>query len=349
MGSVVTASTLTRLAAINEDGEISETMQFQAYQNVQQQQQQHQADSSSQDVQQLPTYTNNNLDDLKQATKKTPIRLVTFDFTGTLAMVKGNTADHYLAALKDTILSNPKLGEKAWETLEKEDPAIHQRIVPAFASAYKRQMQVLPNFGYGSGSSEDWWKAVIIQTFNCSGVPKALLDEVKDQVSCVLYKRFATSAAWELYPEVPSLIRALNASGITLGVVSNFDSRLGPILSSLGIDSYFRFVLTSGELGVEKPSRKIFEEAMALGGVDSAEEMLHVGDTVKTDVVGPIDFGMPFVYVQRVGDELKQDDSPQAKTSEEVLAERGSADHDALAMKRNTVRNLTALADIVIA
>jgi len=127
MGSVVTASTLTRLAAINEDGEISETMQFQAYQNVQQQQQQHQADSSSQDVQQLPTYTNNNLDDLKQATKKTPIRLVTFDFTGTLAMVKGNTADHYLAALKDTILSNPKLGEKAWETLEKEDPAIHQR------------------------------------------------------------------------------------------------------------------------------------------------------------------------------------------------------------------------------
>mmetsp|Transcript_32685 Transcript_32685/g.60783 ORF Transcript_32685/g.60783 Transcript_32685/m.60783 type:complete len:366 (-) Transcript_32685:292-1389(-) len=262
------------------------------------------------------------------------IKAVTFDFTGTLAQVKGSTEEHYLDELKAVVLAD--YGHKTWA--EVDEASIRPRLLKAFYSAYKARMRELPNFGYGKIESEEWWDWVIVETFKSAGVPQTILERVHKRVGERLYDRFATNSAWELYPEVPDLIRSLNSSGIILGVVSNFDSRLEPILESLGILKYFRFVLASGELGIEKPSAEIYEEAMKLAGCDTFEEILHVGDTVKTDVLGPLDMGMPFIFVDR-----HNQDSPQLVPVEELLKSRGV--YDKLVMRTNTVANLSELAD----
>jgi len=264
------------------------------------------------------------------------IKAVTFDFTGTLAQVKGSTEDHYLDELKAVVIAEYG-GQEKWVELV-DEASVRPRLRKAFSAAYKTRMRDLPNFGYGTMDSEEWWDGVIMDTFQKAGVSQRVLDTVHERVGERLYKRFATDSAWELYPEVPDLIRSLNASGIVLGVVSNFDARLKPILESLGISEYFRFVLASGELGIEKPSAEIYEEAMKLADCDTFEEILHVGDTVKTDVLGPLDMGMPFIFVDR-----HNQDSPQLVPVEEILKSRGV--YDKLVMRTNTVANLSELAD----
>eukprot|EP00465_Bigelowiella_longifila_P013961 CAMPEP_0185260438 /NCGR_PEP_ID=MMETSP1359-20130426/9030_1 /TAXON_ID=552665 /ORGANISM="Bigelowiella longifila, Strain CCMP242" /LENGTH=385 /DNA_ID=CAMNT_0027846699 /DNA_START=1 /DNA_END=1158 /DNA_ORIENTATION=- len=270
------------------------------------------------------------------------IKAISFDFTGTLAQVKGSTEEHYLMALEKSICNNPRLGTALWKGLRAETK-IKAKILPCFSKAYKKQMKQLPVFGYGRMTSEEWWRLVINDTFIEAGVPEDLMMVVSTDVTEILYRHFATSDAWELYPEVIPLIKALNSSGIKLGVVSNFDGRLKEILRSLAIDQYFNFTVTSRELGVEKPAKKIFEEAMRKAEVYSPDSMIHVGDTVKTDVLGAMDFGMPFVFIQRHSGGIDGSrDSPQQKTIEELFADREGG--DALVMQANTVSNLSAVA-----
>ncbi|GAB5354428.1 hypothetical protein AAMO2058_000118000 [Amorphochlora amoebiformis] len=271
------------------------------------------------------------------------LKAVTFDFTGTLAQVRGKTEDHYMRVLHDVISSEPTLGPKVWDDIEE---AIKPNVFPAFVNAYRRHMRELPNFGYGNVSSEQWWEKVIDQTFNEAGVSKEVLDIVLQRVGHDLYELFKTQSAWELYPEVPDLIRNLSESGVTLGVVSNFDERLSIILESLGISSYFDFVVTSHDFGIEKPSPEIFAEAMALANVSDPSHILHVGDTVYTDVAGPVGFGMPFLYVER------EDMSTQkAKDNRQAVADLLSRVEDKTTVSSMVdgvvLTNLSRVADVV--
>ena len=66
-------------------------------------------------------------------------------------------------------------------------------------------------------------------------------------------------------------------AGIKLAVVSNFDTRLRPLLASLGILHLFDAVVISAEIGVEKPNPTIFEAACQQLDV-RPEAAVHVGD-----------------------------------------------------------------------
>ncbi|MCB0412739.1 MAG: HAD family hydrolase [Bdellovibrionales bacterium] len=59
---------------------------------------------------------------------------------------------------------------------------------------------------------------------------------------------------------------------------------------------YFEWVLTSEEVGVEKPNIKIFETAISKSGV-SANQITMVGDSWENDIVGALKCGMNAVYV----------------------------------------------------
>src|SRR5207253_475943 len=78
---------------------------------------------------------------------------------------------------------------------------------------------------------------------------------------------FAKPNAWALYPETVSTLATLDAWGLALGIVSNFDSRLYEILIGLGIDRFFESVTISSVAGAAKPSPKIFQRALQKHGV----------------------------------------------------------------------------------
>ncbi|RDX76566.1 hypothetical protein CR513_43426, partial [Mucuna pruriens] len=106
-----------------------------------------------------------------------------------------------------------------------------------------------------------------------------------------LYNYYTTDKAWHLNdPAAEEVFRALRKSGVKLAVVSNFDTRLRPVLRALNCDNWFDAVAVSAEVAAEKPNPTIFLKACELLGVNP-EDAVHVGDDRRNDIWGARDAG----------------------------------------------------------
>lgn len=95
-----------------------------------------------------------------------------------------------------------------------------------------------------------------------------------------------------------------------LGILSNGNSY--PELC--GLEGVFGFAVFSQDHGVEKPDPEIFRIALERAGC-SREELLHVGDSLETDVRGAVDSGVRCVWLNRQGIENHTDFKPDHEIS----------------------------------
>ncbi len=78
---------------------------------------------------------------------------------------------------------------------------------------------------------------------------------------------------------------------ITNGFIESQETKL----TKSGLAPYFKQVVSSDEVGVNKPHPKIFEHS--LGGVKAQkEESLMIGDNLEADIIGAQQFGIDQVY-----------------------------------------------------
>lgn len=89
----------------------------------------------------------------------------------------------------------------------------------------------------------------------------------------------------KMLPSTPAVLSALRNRGLTLGVISNADGRIGSILQKCGIAKLFDTVIDSHDVGVEKPDPQIFALALEQLHV-RPDQTLYVGDIYGIDVVG---------------------------------------------------------------
>ena len=54
-----------------------------------------------------------------------------------------------------------------------------------------------------------------------------VLVELNKRLATRLFDDFAGSANWEVFPDVEPTLKKIKQAGIVLGVISNFDERLG--------------------------------------------------------------------------------------------------------------------------
>jgi putative hydrolase of the HAD superfamily len=94
------------------------------------------------------------------------------------------------------------------------------------------------------------------------------------------------------YPHVVSTLIKLRERGLKLGIVSDAPELQGWIrLADMGIIHFFDTVVTLGETGKKKPSKKPF--GIALKKLDlKPEEILFVGEDPKRDIKGARSLGM---------------------------------------------------------
>lgn len=138
-----------------------------------------------------------------------------------------------------------------------------------------------------------WWRTVVERvTREAGGVPE--FDSYFDR----LYAHYASARAWRAFDEAPGVLAALRGRGVGLAVVSNFDSRLPPLLDALGLAPFFDAVVCSGAVGAAKPDGAIFAHALTTLGVD-AHEALHVGDSRVHDYDGARAAGLEALLVDR--------------------------------------------------
>ncbi len=97
-----------------------------------------------------------------------------------------------------------------------------------------------------------------------------------------LWHTFSEPRRWRLREHTREVLCELRERGIQLAVLSNWDSRLRPLLKGFGLIRYFETLFISAEIGWEKPDLRIFR---AVEDTLSAKpsEILHLGDCPHSD------------------------------------------------------------------
>ena len=103
-----------------------------------------------------------------------------------------------------------------------------------------------------------------------------------------------------LFPDVLPSFATLNKKGLTLGVISNVASTGDVIGLELGLTGKVNMIITSLEIGFEKPHPQIFLEALERAEV-RPEEAMHIGDQPKSDVDGARAIGINPILMDRYG------------------------------------------------
>ncbi len=119
-----------------------------------------------------------------------------------------------------------------------------------------------------------------------------------------LYNRFSEPGAWHIFEDVAPTLDDLAARGINLGIISNWDERLRPLLEKLKLAGYFQTITISCEVGFTKPSPVIFEHAAKKLGL-APQVILHVGDNRESDVVGATSAGFEALLIDRSAGETQ--------------------------------------------
>ncbi len=190
------------------------------------------------------------------------IRAILFDAAGTLFFLTKTVGDHYAY-----------VGREIGLDLDAQD------LDRAFHTAWQAMPQRFAIDGPRENDDKGWWRELVGRVFD--QVAPSLSEFDRDNFFEVAYEHFAEPGVWELYPEVPGVLKQLQKD-FQLAVISNFDGRLRFILQHLGISNYFSYIFISSELGADKPDPEIF--CRALKGMNlSADGVVHVGDDPERD------------------------------------------------------------------
>ncbi|MGH7863364.1 MAG: HAD-IA family hydrolase [Candidatus Binataceae bacterium] len=169
------------------------------------------------------------------------------------------------------------------------------------AASFRRAFGAAPPLAFGVGRApadlrrleRQWWRERVAETF-------AGLGEVRDFDAYFdeLFTYFASPASWLADPEAARLLQRLKSSGLTVGVISNFDHRLYRILDGLGLGQWFDSITISSEAGYAKPAPEVFDAALARHRLTPGE-VVHVGDSQEHDFRAAARVGMAAILFDR--------------------------------------------------
>jgi putative hydrolase of the HAD superfamily len=213
-------------------------------------------------------------------------KVVFFDVAGTLIRVRDGVGVQYArVAARFHVVTEPATLAREFPRAFRAAPPMAFPGVPAHAVP-QREREV--------------WRGIVREVFAGAGGLSQFAPGAFDAYFDAVYRHFEEPTVWEVFPDVEPTLEALRARGCALGIVSNFDSRVGRILEGLGLAARFASVTLSSAVGVAKPNPAIFAQALARHGVGPAQA-LHVGDAPEEDVDGARAAGLLAVLIDRGG------------------------------------------------
>lgn len=115
-----------------------------------------------------------------------------------------------------------------------------------------------------------------------------------------IYDQWAACHHFEMYAEVPDVLRAIRGRGVSVGLISNTQRCLSTFADHFELRGLFDVTLSSSQHGYMKPHPSIFEAALSAVG-SRPEEAVMVGDSLAHDIAGAMAIGMRGVLVARAG------------------------------------------------
>lgn len=198
-------------------------------------------------------------------------KAVLFDFHDTLAELTGGT-ERVVSAMVGVPV----------ETLR-----------PAFAELFAEHVPTLRAQGIWPGRPEVMFHRLyegLYEKLGLAGDPAPVVDRLNDI--------FYSPASYRAYPDSAPVLGALRTAGLGVGLVSNSDFDLDPVLDHIGLGGLVDVPVAAFLHGVEKPDPAAFQIALDGLGV-SPEDCWFVGDHPEFDAVASQVLGMTAVLVDR--------------------------------------------------
>ena len=215
-----------------------------------------------------------------------PIRAVTFDVGGTL------------------IEPYPSVGHVYAKVAARHGLSLLPDVLNRrFAAAWRARK----NFAHARSG----WSELVDATF-------AGLTEIPPSRTffAELYDEFTFPRAWRIYDDVVPALQFLRGRGLKLGIISNWDERLRPLLRILELDVWFDAIGISVEIGQSKPNPAVFQRVAAALGVEPPS-ILHIGDSRVEDLEAARAAGFRALLIRRAEPSVP-DDSMAALTDVET-------------------------------
>jgi putative hydrolase of the HAD superfamily len=201
------------------------------------------------------------------------VRVVLFDAVGTLIYPKPGAAEVYRA-----------IGSRFGVQLPIEE------IAARFRAALHRHTQ-----DCGEATNEEHersrWRGIVADVLPAEG-------DRAESIFLALWDHFSRGENWRVFDDAEETWRGLGDLGLTVGVASNFDSRLVSICKSIPWLSDCPRVFTSAMVGFAKPNRRYFEAIERRLGA-RGEQILLVGDDLANDFEGARAAGWKAIWIDR--------------------------------------------------
>lgn len=141
-----------------------------------------------------------------------------------------------------------------------------------------------------------WW--ALVQSILATGLrAEGMTHPRSEEIARIFRFRYTDgSIVWTLCPDVvPVLTRLANESWRHV-ILSNHVPELPAIVDGVGLGGLFENVISSANVGYEKPHQEIFALARKLSG--GPQELWMIGDNLQADVEGARDAGIRAILVQ---------------------------------------------------
>lgn len=214
-----------------------------------------------------------------------PIDGVFFDLVGTLIRSRGSIGEQYASFARRFGASDA-------------DPA---RVGRAFREA----MRQAPPMAFPGRSVEEtaaaeraWWRELVAEVVGQARLGEALNGQVFERFFASLYDHFTTAEAWEPYPDAVPALQRLRFGGLTVGLITNYDTRVYPVLDAVGLAPLLDSVSIPALVGAAKPEPAIFLRALDAHALEPQRAMF-IGDELADDYAGAEAVGMLAVLLDR--------------------------------------------------
>lgn len=208
----------------------------------------------------------------------TTIEALTFDWYGTLAnhrhKSRGSGFSEYLAS--------HGLQSAPW------DRTVLFEVFDYYASFYRPQSS--------DAEKRMFWTEFTSQLFERSRVSGSTASQ--SEVHAAAIRDIFGAGCFQLYHDVQPVLHGLKRNGLRLAVISNWHRGLDSFCFEMNLSGLLDAVISSADIGIEKPDSRIFHEAVRQLGV-KPDRIVHIGDLPHDDFSGAVAAGLRAILIDR--------------------------------------------------
>ena len=149
-----------------------------------------------------------------------------------------------------------------------------------------------------NNNSNSWWEEMNM-LFRKVYIKIGLSEDLADKLSNLVRNEYIKKGAFVLYEDVLETLEYYHEKNYEQIILSNHVPELSEIVEELNLTKFMTQIITSANIGYEKPNIKAYEIALS-NTKNNKENIWMIGDSYNADVVGAENAGIKAIQVRSI-------------------------------------------------